>query len=124
MTEDPIALFGEWYAAAKSHAGIADATAMALATADRAGRPSVRMVLLKGFDARGFVFYTNLTSPKSHDLTANPEAELCFYWAPLGKQVRVHGRVEPVTVEETDHFRVMREFCDDPRGFVEATLTA
>ncbi|HEX2855333.1 MAG TPA: pyridoxamine 5'-phosphate oxidase [Opitutaceae bacterium] len=104
MTDDPIGLFQQWYAEAQQHPGIVDASAMALATADRAGRPAVRMVLLKGVDGRGFLFFTNLTSPKARQLEANPEAELCFHWAPLARQVRVHGRVEPAGEAEADAY--------------------
>lgn len=108
MNDDPFALFGEWYRDAQRHEKIADASAMALATADAAGRPAVRMVLLKGWDARGFVFYTNLQSPKAQDLAVNPRAELCFHWAPLTRQVRVHGAVEPTTPEEADAYFATR----------------
>lgn len=108
MTDDPIALFDEWFAEAGKHPEIADETAMALATADRSGRPAVRMVLLKAVDARGFVFFTNLTSPKARDLAANPQAEVCFHWAPLVKQVRVHGRVEPTSSAEADVYFATR----------------
>jgi pyridoxamine 5'-phosphate oxidase len=108
MTDDPSALFEEWFAEAGKHPEVGDATAMALATADRSGRPAVRMVLLKGVDARGFVFFTNLTSPKARDLDANPQAELCFHWAPLAKQVRVRGRVEPTSATEADAYFATR----------------
>lgn len=81
---------------------------MALATADAAGRPSVRMVLLKHVDERGFVFYTNLESAKSGDLRANPHAELCFYWDPLKRQVRVGGGIESVTDAEADAYFATR----------------
>jgi pyridoxamine 5'-phosphate oxidase len=83
---------------------------MALATADAAGEPSVRMVLLKNADAQGFVFYTNLESPKSRDLLARPEAELCFYWKPPGRQVRVHGAIAPVSNTEADAYFASRPF--------------
>jgi pyridoxamine 5'-phosphate oxidase len=104
---DPIALFHEWFAVART-AEPDDATAMALATADAAGRPAVRMVLLKHADARGFVFYTNLDSPKSTDLRANPQAALCFHWAKMERQVRVEGAVEPVTDAEGDAYFATR----------------
>jgi pyridoxamine 5'-phosphate oxidase len=106
MTE-PIALFLSWFEDAR-HCGLDEPTAMALATADAAGRPSVRMVLLKHADERGFVFYTNLESAKAADLRANPRAELCFYWDPLGRQVRVGGRVEPVSDAEADAYYATR----------------
>jgi pyridoxamine 5'-phosphate oxidase len=86
-------------------------TAVALATADASGMPSVRMVLLKGFDDSGFVFYTNLQSRKSREMEENPRASLCFHWQPLEAQVRVEGRVEPVTEEEADAY-----FASRPRG--------
>lgn len=103
----PFALFDEWFAAAKAREPF-EATAMALATADRSGKPSVRMVLLKHVDDRGFVFYTNLTSPKSGDLHGNPQAELCFHWPKLERQVRVGGRVEPVSEQEADAYFATR----------------
>lgn len=83
-------------------------TAMAMATSDAHGRPSVRMLLLKHADERGFVFYTNLGSPKIKDLKENPRAALCFYWMPLGKQVRVEGPVEAVSDEEADAYFATR----------------
>jgi pyridoxamine 5'-phosphate oxidase len=100
---DPIALFEEWFAAARASEPF-DPTAMAVATADSFGQPSVRMVLLKHVDARGFVFYTNLESPKSLDLRASPRAELCFHWPKLERQVRVRGAVEAVTDAEADTY--------------------
>ena len=102
-TIDPIARFQEWFAAARAQEPT-DATAMSLATADASGRPAVRMVLLKAVDARGFVFYTNLTSPKIADLGANPRAALCFHWPKLERQVRIEGRVEPVSEAEADAY--------------------
>lgn len=84
---DPLGQFQEWFAEARSRE-VTDATAMSLATADAKGRPSVRMVLLKAADARGFVFYTNLGSPKIANLTVNPRAALCLHWAKLERQVR------------------------------------
>jgi pyridoxamine 5'-phosphate oxidase len=103
----PLALFQEWFAEAKA-AEPFDPTAMAVATADATGRPSVRMVLLKHADEHGFVFYTNLDSPKSHDLKANPRAELCFHWEKLERQVRVSGRVEAVSDTEADAYFASR----------------
>jgi pyridoxamine 5'-phosphate oxidase len=104
---DPIALFEDWFAAAR---GVehTDPTAMALATADAAGRPSVRMVLLKHSDARGFVFYTNLDSPKSADLRVNPCVALCLHWPKLERQVRIEGRAEPVSDVEADAYFASR----------------
>jgi pyridoxamine 5'-phosphate oxidase len=100
---NPFDLFREWMAEAeKSEPN--DPNAMALATADAAGVPSVRMVLLKGLDPRGFVFYTNLESRKGEQLAANPNAALCFHWKSLKRQVRVEGPVEAVTDQEADDY--------------------
>jgi pyridoxamine 5'-phosphate oxidase len=104
---DPLAQFQTWFAEARA-AEPFDATAMSLATADATGRPAVRMVLLKHADAQGFVFYTNLDSPKSHDLRANPRAALCVHWPKLERQVRVEGRVESVTEPEADTYFASR----------------
>ena len=93
--------------AAKTKA-IRDATAMVLATADRAGRPSVRAVLLKGVDGRGFVFYTNKKSRKGLKLLANPQAALTFLWHSIGQQVHIEGKVEQVTKAEADAYWSMR----------------
>jgi pyridoxamine 5'-phosphate oxidase len=82
--------------------------AMVLSTADDDGQPSGRFVLLKAVDERGFVFYTNLNSRKARALVANPRASLCFYWAPLGKQVRIEGLVEPVSEAEADAYFATR----------------
>jgi pyridoxamine 5'-phosphate oxidase len=107
---DPIAHFQAWLAEAeKSEPN--DANAMALATADAQGRPSVRMVLLKGIDAGGFAFYTNLESRKGSDLAANTNAALLFHWKSLRRQVRVEGPVEAVTAAEADAY-----FQSRPRG--------
>ncbi len=105
---DPFALFKLWYSEAETCAGIEDHTALALATADASGAPDVRMVLLKAYDERGFVFYTNMTSPKAQQLEANPNAVMCFYWMPLGKQVRIHGMVERTTEMESDEYHATR----------------
>ena len=105
---DPFALFDSWYAEAAACTDIEDHTAMTLATADAHGAPDARQVLLKGHDERGFVFYTNLTSPKTDHLRHNPRAALCFYWMPLGKQVRIRGPVEMVTDEEADAYFAKR----------------
>jgi pyridoxamine 5'-phosphate oxidase len=92
-------------------AGIAEPTAMTLATVDGRGRPAARMMLLKGVDERGFVFYTNLESRKGKAIEANPHVALCFFWQPLELQVRVEGPVEPVSDEEADAYYASR-----PRG--------
>ena len=105
--EDPIELFKSWFADAKdSEPEYPDA--MTLATADKAGRPSARMVLLKDVDERGFVFYTNLTSHKGRELAENPQAALVFYWKSLTRQVRVEGATEAVPEEEADAYFASR----------------
>lgn len=105
--KDPIAHFLEWFEDAK-RAKIEEPTAMALATADRKGRPSVRMVLLKDVGPRGFVFYTNEESNKGIELQKNKNAALCFYWMQIDRQVRVWGHVEPVSGEEADAYFASR----------------
>lgn len=107
---DPIELFGEWYQAAQE-SGIFMPDAMALATADANGAPSVRMVLLKRFDQRGFAFYTNYGSRKAADLDANPRAALCIHWGVLERQVRVEGPVTRVSEDESSAY-----FATRPRG--------
>lgn len=106
-TSDPIALFKQWQADA-AQTKVGDPTAMALATADAQGRPFVRMVLLKAVDPRGFVFYTNLDSPKSAQLREQPHAALCFHWQAIDRQVRIEGAVEPVTDAEADAYFASR----------------
>jgi pyridoxamine 5'-phosphate oxidase len=107
---DPLALFGEWYEeAAKSEPN--DPSAMSVATVGPDGMPSVRMVLLKGYDASGFVFYTNCDSRKGQQLGANPKAALLFHWKSLRRQVRLEGPVSQVTPEEADAY-----FATRPRG--------
>lgn len=107
MTEDPYAIFAEWLAEA-TRTEPNDPNAMCLATATPDGRPSARMVLLKGHDPRGFVFYTNLESRKGGELAANPFAALCFHWKTLTRSVRVEGRVEAVTDAEADAYYASR----------------
>ncbi len=106
-TDDPIALFGAWYDEVLK-SDILNPSAMTLATVDGVGRLTARMVLLKGFDERGFVFYTNNQSRKGEALTSNPTAALCFYWAELDHQVRVEGAVEPASDEEADAYFASR----------------
>ena len=107
MANDPLALFERWFAEAKAREPN-DPEAMALATATGDGRPSVRMVLLKGHDARGFVFYTNLDSRKGAELAANPHASLLFHWKSLRRQVRIEGRVSAVGEAEADAYFASR----------------
>ena len=107
MADDPHKLFDEWLAEAQLSEPN-DPTAMALATADAEGRPSVRMVLMKGHDSRGFVFYSNLDSRKGEELAANPSAALLFHWKSLRRQVRIEGPVEPVANDEADTYFATR----------------
>jgi pyridoxamine 5'-phosphate oxidase len=100
---DPIALFNALLAEARNTEKY-DPTAVALATADASGAPSLRMVLLKGVDERGFVFYTNRDSRKGGELKANPRAALMFYWMGMGRAVRIEGAVEQVTDAEADAY--------------------
>jgi pyridoxamine 5'-phosphate oxidase len=101
--DEPLRLFAAWFAEA-TRGEPADPSAMALATVDSAGLPDVRMVLLKGYDQRGFVFYTNTDSPKGRQLEANPRAALNFHWKSLSRQVRVRGPVERVSSAEADAY--------------------
>ncbi|MDE0879718.1 MAG: pyridoxamine 5'-phosphate oxidase [Sphingomonas bacterium] len=107
MTDDPIALFDSWFAEAKA-AEPNDPNAMALATADGAGRPAVRMVLLKGHGADGFIFYTNRDSRKAADLGENMHAALLFHWKSLRRQVRIEGPVSMVSDAESDAYFATR----------------
>lgn len=107
MSDDPYAIFAEWMAEATA-AEINDPNAMCLATCTPEGRPSARMVLLKGVDPRGFVFYTNLESRKGGELAANPQAALCFHWKSLARSIRVEGRVESVSDDEADAYYASR----------------
>jgi pyridoxamine 5'-phosphate oxidase len=100
---DPFAKFAEWMKEAWDHEP-EDANAMTLATATRDGTPSARIVLLKGTDERGFVFYTNTQSRKGDELAANMRAALLFHWKPQGRQIRIEGHVEPVTAAEADAY--------------------
>lgn len=102
-SQDPLILFEEWLAAAGKKE-LNDPNAMALATVDEDGLPDVRMVLLKGADRDGFVFYTNLESAKGRELLGNKKAALCFHWKSLRRQIRVRGPVVTVTDEEADAY--------------------
>lgn len=110
VPRDPVLLFGRWFEDAL-RADVPEPTAMSLATATVEGRPSSRMVLLKGFDEQGFVFYTNHESRKGAQLQENPRAALVFWWAALERQVRVEGRVEQLTDRESDTY-----FHSRPQG--------
>ena len=109
LASDPLEQFRAWFAEAAASVEVPEA--MALATATPEGVPSVRMVLLKGHDERGLVFYSHYTSRKGRELAANPQAALLFHWSPLGRQVRVEGRVERVPEAESDAY-----FGTRPRG--------
>jgi pyridoxamine 5'-phosphate oxidase len=106
---DPITEFQNAIERARAHQ--VDTAPVVLATSDAAGRPSARLVLLRGVDARGFVFFTNYNSRKGRELAGNPHAALCFYWASLDEQIRIEGRVERVTAEESDAY-----FAGRPHG--------
>ena len=110
MTDDPIERFHEWFREAQ-RAGVEVPEAMTLATAGADGAPSARMVLLKGADDDGFVFYSGYVSRKARELEQNPRAALVFYWRPLGKQVRVEGAVERVSAADSAEY-----FATRPRG--------
>jgi pyridoxamine 5'-phosphate oxidase len=105
--DEPLRLFAAWFAEAQ-RAEPVNPDAMALATVDADGLPNARMVLLKGFDERGFVFYTNLDSVKGHELAEEPKAALTFYWKSLQRQVRIRGSVEPVSAAEADSYFATR----------------
>ncbi len=107
VSPDPWALFRQWLAEAEA-VEPEDPNAMALATADADGLPDVRIVLLKGVDERGFVFYTNTLSTKGRELAANPQAALVLHWKSLRRQVRARGPVAPVSTEEADAYFASR----------------
>ncbi len=110
MTDDPIDQFQQWFDEALN-AELDEPNAMTLSTATPDGRPSARIVLLKGLDERGFAFYTNYRSQKGRELTSNPRAALTFLWKPLERQVRVEGAAERMPEEESDAYYKSR-----PRG--------
>jgi pyridoxamine 5'-phosphate oxidase len=107
VDRDPLKQFGVWMVEA-IHAQVPEPTAMTLATVDARDRPAARICLLKGVDARGFVFYTNYESRKGHELAANPGAAMTFLWKELERQVRIEGVVEKVTAEESDAYFATR----------------
>lgn len=104
LLADPIEQFQVWFAKAVEAADVLEPNAMTLATADKNGRPSARMVLLKGCDAQGFVFYTNYHSRKGQELTDNPWAALTFWWGSLQRQVRVEGAVERLSADASNAY--------------------
>ena len=103
VDSNPIKQFAKWYKVILK-SGITEPTAMSIATADKKGVPSVRTVLLKGYDEKGFLFFTNYKSRKGKELTENPAAELLFYWRDLRRQVRISGKVEKVTKKESEDY--------------------
>ena len=107
--EDPFELFEKWFAEAKKKE-INDPNALALGTANKEGIPSVRMVLLKGFDKNGFIFYTNLNSKKSGDFKNNPNASMCFHWKSLLRQIRIVVTISNVSNQEADDYYNSRAY--------------
>ena len=101
--DDPLELFKIWISDAEKKE-INDPNALSLATSNKNNEPSVRMVLLKGISKKGFVFYTNLNSPKSNDIKNNPKAAMCFHWKSLQRQIRISGKIEQVSNEEADNY--------------------
>jgi len=111
LADEPATQFREWFDDARGTEGLELPDACSLATVDEEGYPDARMVLLKGLDEEGFVFYTNLRSPKAEQLRDRPRAALVFHWKPLRRQVRVRGEVTPVPEDEADAY-----FASRPRG--------
>ena len=107
--DDPIELFEKWFTEAKKKE-INDPNALALGTANKKGIPSVRMVLLKGFDKNGFVFYTNLNSQKGNELKENPNASMCFHWKSLLRQIRIVGTLKQVNAKIADDYYNTRAY--------------
>jgi pyridoxamine 5'-phosphate oxidase len=106
LDPDPLRQFALWYSQAAD--AVAAPEAVALATATAAGAPSARMVLMKGFDQRGFVFYTNYFSRKGQEIAQNPRAAMLFHWQPLGRQVRIEGAVHRIDAAESDAYFATR----------------
>ena len=107
--ENPFKLFEEWFEEAKK-SELNDPNALALATSNKKGVPSVRMVLLKGFSEKGFVFYTNLNSKKSGDIQSNPHASMCFHWKSLLRQIRIVGKINSVSNKDADEYYNSRAY--------------
>ncbi len=101
--DDPLELFKIWMSEAQKNE-INDPNALSLATSNKKNEPSVRMVLLKDFSKKGFVFYTNLNSPKSSNLKDNPKAAMCFHWKSLQRQIRIYGNINKVSDKEADMY--------------------
>src|SRR6202030_2276163 len=113
--EEPFALFAEWFGEAVK-AEPSDPNAMSLATVDDSGLPDVRMVLMKGYDGDGFVFYSHIASQKGRELATNPKAALLFHWKSLRRQVRIRGPVSAVTEAEADAYFATRPKEGHKRG--------
>ena len=107
--ENPFKLFEEWFNEAKN-SELNDPNALALATANKEGASSVRMVLLKSFSEKGFVFYTNLNSKKSEDIKSNPQASMCFHWKSLLRQIRISGKINGVADKEANEYYNSRSY--------------
>jgi len=107
--DDPLELFENWMFEAKKKE-INDPNASSLATIGSTNQPSVRMILLKGLNKKGFVFYTNLNSPKSKDLKKNPKAAMCFHWKSLQRQIRISGKITQVSDKEADFYFSTRSY--------------
>ncbi|GAC1415969.1 MAG: pyridoxamine 5'-phosphate oxidase [Candidatus Velthaea sp.] len=110
IASDPFAQFGRWFEDALG-AGLVEPNAMTVATVGSDGQPSARIVLLRGWDERGFVFFTNYESQKGHEIAATPRAALLFYWGPLERQIRIEGPVERLEAADSDAY-----FAKRPRG--------
>ena len=108
--EDPLELFKIWMSEAEKKE-INDPNALSLATTNNKNEPKVRMVLLKGLSDKGFVFYTNLNSPKSNDIKKNPKAEMCFHWKSLQRQIRIFGNIAQVSDKEADEYFNSRPYA-------------
>jgi len=106
--EDPFVIFTNWFNEACAHEDIQQANAFNIATSDKDGFPSNRIVLLKEFDKNGFVFYTNINSKKGNHIKQNPNVALCFYWETLNKQIRIEGKAFPVAPQEADKYFASR----------------
>lgn len=111
MKQEPIIKFAQWFGEAEDCEAVADHTEFCLATSTKEGIPSARILLLKKFDDRGFCFFTNYNGRKSIELDENPNAAICLYWNPLGKQIRIEGRVDKLSDAESDEY-----FTTRPRG--------
>lgn len=108
LADDPIEQFGRWFEEAQNHPEVRRATPVCVSTIDENGFPDSRMVLLKHYDAEGFVFYTNMHSPKARELQALPRAAMCFYWEAPQRQVRIQGTVQPTGEADADAYWATR----------------